>query len=202
MIIRDQTSMLPPAVAFDPIDVREMNTCLVAWGHKMGPLNRPAGVQHAYGLIVGGSIVGVVGTSDLAAERVSGFNRQQAIELSRVCAERPDICRILVRLWREFVFPHFSQPWAVSYQDAALHSGDLYRFDGWIRLSRSHSGADTRSGREGRDKWIWGWRADPIIRDAEKQKRKQPFSALRIPSSAGASNAAGLRAWETGPLIE
>jgi hypothetical protein len=50
---------------------------------------------------------------------------------------------------------------AISYQDAALHSGNLYRFDGWQRRAFSHSGTDTRSGRPGRDKWIWVYPPQP-----------------------------------------
>ena len=46
---------------------------------------------------------------------------------------------------------------AISYQDADLHNGDTYRFDGWKREGYSSSGNDSRSGRKGRNKWIWVW---------------------------------------------
>jgi antitoxin VapB len=122
----------------------------------------------AHGLRHDGRLVAVTATDHLAAASVAGLSRTQAVELSRVCAERPDLCRVALRLWREFVFPGMREArgvsWAVSYQDAALHSGNLYRFDGWVRLGFSHSGTDTRSGRPGRDKWVWAWNADPAIR--------------------------------------
>lgn len=160
-------SFLEPLASFDVIEIDELNWCLSKWGHKMGPLNRPT-PSIAHGLRHEGRLVAVLATDHLAAARVAGFTRDQAIELSRVCAERPNICRVALRLWREFAFPSISTArgigWALSYQDAALHSGNLYRFDGWVRLAFSHSGADTRSGRPGRDKFIWGWHPDEQVR--------------------------------------
>jgi hypothetical protein len=58
-------------------------------------------------------------------------------------------------------FSRLQRPWAVSYQDEALHDGDTYRFDGWTRLARSRSGTDHRSGKRDRNKTIWDWNADP-----------------------------------------
>lgn len=161
-----QPSILPPAVAFDGISLDDANRALVAWGHKMGPVNRPdIGQLFAHGLMHNGSMVGVVVTADLVTARIAqGLTRADAVELARVCAARPDICRVLVRLWREFVLPQLRQPWGISYQDAIIHGGDLYRFDGWVRLGTSRSGTDQRSGRKGRSKVIWGWHADPAER--------------------------------------
>lgn len=164
-------SFLTPLVSFDTIEEGELNACLVKWGHRMGPLNRPT-PSVAHGLRHDGRLVAVTATDHLAAATVAGFDRRTAIELSRVCAERPDLCRVALRLWREFVFPSMARvrgcSWAVSYQDAALHSGNLYRFDGWVKLAFSHSGTDTRSGRPGRDKFIWGWSADSTVRQAAR----------------------------------
>jgi antitoxin VapB len=67
-----------------------------------------------------------------------------------------------IRLWREFVFPALGVPFAISYQDADMHSGRTYRFDGWERSPMiSRSGSDARSGRQGRRKWVWVWPAIP-----------------------------------------
>lgn len=64
-------------------------------------------------------------------------------------------------MWREFVFPVLPADFAISYQDADLHSGNTYRFDGWARLAFSRSGGiDQRTGRSGRNKWVWAWPAD------------------------------------------
>jgi len=150
-------------VTFDPIDLPLANVALVEWGHKMGALHRPNAGDHAYGLTHNERLVGVVTTSCLCRANVAGhkeLTRYNTVELSRVCAIRKDLCRVLVRLWREFVFAELPHPFAISYQDAVLHSGDLYRFDGWKRIGKSHSGTDTRSGRKGRNKVIWGWAKD------------------------------------------
>lgn len=154
------TRLFEPIVSFDAISVDDMNACLVAWGHKMGPLNRPAGRMWAHGLKHNGQTVAVVGTAALINETCAGFTRAEAIELARLCAIRRDLCRPALRLWREFVFPALGRPWAVSYQDEALHDGNTYRFDGWRRVGRSSSGPDRRSGRPGRSKAIWAWHPD------------------------------------------
>lgn len=113
-------------------------------------------------------MLAVVSADTLIRERVGGLTRHDAIELSRLCAVRPDLCRVALRLWRFFVFSAIAAArgcrWAVSYQDAVLHSGNLYRFDGWVTLGRSRSGTDSRSGRRGRRKVIWGWCDDAQIR--------------------------------------
>jgi hypothetical protein len=168
------TGFLDPLVSFDVIDEGELNWCLRKWEHQMGPLNRPT-PSAAHGLRHDGRLVAVTSTDHLAAAKVAGLTRAEAVELSRVCAERPDLCRVALRLWREFVFPGMCEArgcsWAISYQDAALHSGNLYRFDGWVRLAFSHSGTDSRTARAGRDKFIWGWHADPEVRKAPLVKR-------------------------------
>jgi hypothetical protein len=65
---------------------------------------------------------------------------------------------VALRLWREFVFPTLGYRYAISYQDADLHNGNTYRFDGWKRLPLiGRSGPDSRSGRLGRRKYVWLW---------------------------------------------
>lgn len=161
--------LVEPLVSFDSIDRDELNACLVAWGHKMGPLRRPDyGFALSHGLRHDGELVAVVAADGLVRESCAGLSRAEAWELARVCAARPDLCRVAVRLWREFVFPAMARvhgfSWAVSYQDAVQHTGNLYRFDGWVPLKESSSGSDARSGRKGRRKVIWGWHADPVVR--------------------------------------
>jgi hypothetical protein len=69
----------------------------------------------------------------------------------------------MLRMWRELVFPALPQAFAISYQDADLHNGNTYRFDGWLRLRFSRAGGiDRRSGKKGRNKWIWGWPANQL----------------------------------------
>lgn len=151
--------MLIPALAsFDAIDMDVANGLLERWHHKMGPCRRPSfGVLQAHALQFHGQPVGVVITSDLVRETCAGLSRQDAIELARLCCARRDTSRVLLRLWRLLVFPAYRRRWAVSYQDASLHSGDLYRFDGWKVIGHSSSGTDPRGNRRGRRKRIWGY---------------------------------------------
>lgn len=163
--------LIDPLVSFDLIDRDELNWCLTKWDHRMGENRRPTAYgAWDYGLRHNGVLVAVTSADTLIRETCAGILlRSEAVELSRVCAARRDLCRVAVRLWREFVFPALCESrgfaWAVSYQDAALHSGDLYRFDGWVRLVKaSSSTTDPRTGRAGRERWVWGWHADPAER--------------------------------------
>lgn len=75
----------------------------------------------------------------------------------------------MLRLWREMLFPAIAaahrREVAVSYQDEALHTGDLYRFDGWLLLGKGGGGGrDSRTGRPGRKMKIWGWPRDVAAR--------------------------------------
>ena len=150
-----------PFVIFESVTLNEANKCLAAWGHKMGPLKRGNQGATCHALIHEGAAVAVTTASNLIAPVVGGgcqwMTRVNTIELSRLCASRGGLCRVALRLWREFVFPAMGYDYAVSYQDADLHNGNTYRFDGWKKMGRSKSGLDTRSGRPGRDKNIWVW---------------------------------------------
>lgn len=148
---------VPPLVSFEQIRLDTANSRLSAWEHKMGPLHRGNQDATCHGLFHGSELVAVTTVSTLiSAYTASGvLTRGDCCELSRLCAARPGLCRVALRLWREFVLPGLPWQRALSYQDSDLHSGNTYRFDGWQRLCRSRSGPDTRSGRPGRNKWIW-----------------------------------------------
>lgn len=152
---------LIPAVTFEQIALAEANALLIQWAHQMGPLNRGNSSGVHYVLRHEGRPVAVAMAASLIRECVGGGNkhldRSNCIELARLCAERPGLCRVALRLWREFVFPNLGLATAISYQDADMHSGNTYRFDGWKRIGFSSSGTDARSGRRGRRKWIWAW---------------------------------------------
>jgi hypothetical protein len=151
-----------PLVSFDEISLERANDCLRAWGHRMGPMERGNAVGLHYALYENGEPVAVAMAASLIRECVGGglghLTRDNTIELGRLCAARPGLCRVALRLWREFVLPRMGYPVAISYQDADLHNGNTYRFDGWTREAFSSSGTDQRSGRKGRRKWIWVWR--------------------------------------------
>jgi len=146
----------------------------------MGPLHRPryGDFGGAHGLRHDGHLVAVVATERMIAAETCGLTRDQAFELARVCAVRPGLCRVAVRLWREFVFPAMcdserGRVWAISYQDAVIHSGALYRHDGWVRLGTTRSGTDKR-GREGtrrgRSKVVWGWTGNAAAMAAARER--------------------------------
>lgn len=142
------------------IPVREANKLLTAWGHRIGEIRRPMGLLVAHALLTDSNPVALAVSADLIRERVAGLpftTRQNTVELARLCAHGPHFARPMLRLWREIVFPSLGKDYAVSYQDADMHRGELYRHDGWQRVSYSHSGTDARSGRKGRNKWVWIW---------------------------------------------
>lgn len=154
-----------PLSAFDETDIDHANRCLIEWGHKMREINRPmngtvvsGGGDTAHALQYEGRIVAVTVTSTLISENVAGrpdLVRSNTVELSRLCSSSPHLCRMALRLWREFVFRPLKYQFAMSYQDANLHKGSTYRNDGWKIIGKSRSGTDTRSGRKGRSKIIW-----------------------------------------------
>lgn len=147
--------------SFQQVDLDEANKYLTLWDHKMGQLRR--GKQNAicHMLFHKNNPVAVTTASHLIRENVGGglkqLRRNNTVELSRLCACQPGLCRIALRMWREFVFPELPFDFAISYQDSNLHKGYTYKFDGWKRMGFSHSGTDKRTGRKGRDKWIWVW---------------------------------------------
>jgi len=149
-----------PFVTFDALPLDEANALLVEWGHRMGPCNRPDfGDVFAHALRHEGEPVAVTVTTGLVREHVGGglthLTRRNTVELARLCADRPGLCRVALRLWRMFVLPPLGKT-AVSYQDADLHNGATYRFDGWKRAAYSRGGSvDQRTGRRGRNRWIW-----------------------------------------------
>lgn len=171
-----------PLVSFDKIELEDANRLLVQWGHKMGPLERGNEAGSHFALYHHGRPVAVAMASSLIRECVGGglghMTRADTVELSRLCAERKGLCRVAVRLWREYVLPDLTIPGAaaseryaqaISYQDADLHNGNTYRFDGWKREAFSSSGTDQRSGKKGRRKWIWVWRVPAAMAAAAEQ---------------------------------
>jgi hypothetical protein len=150
-----------PVASFEPIELVDANELLRRWGHAMGPLERGDSRGWAHVLTHERRPVALATTSYLIRQVAGGgqthLTRENTCELSRLCAERSGLCRVALRLWREFVFPSLPFEHALSYQDADLHTGATYRFDGWTRGGFSSSGTDARTGKRGRRKWIWTW---------------------------------------------
>lgn len=160
-----------PIQHIEAIDRSDLNRLLVRWGHRMGPYARPRyAIEAHHCMFAHGEPVAVTAAGETARERVgaTGIRRVDCVELVRLCAVRRDLCRPMLRLWREFLFPAIAaahgREIAVSYQDEALHSGDLYRFDGWLLVARAGGGGrDNRSGRIGRKMKVWGWPAERAL---------------------------------------
>lgn len=163
-----------PIAHIEAIDRGELNKLLVRWEHRMGPYTRPNfTIEAHHALFEHGEPVAVVAAGETVREVVgqTGIRREECIELVRLCAARPHLCRPMLRLWRELVFPALvavhSRPIAVSYQDEDLHNGNVYRFDGWVDIGKGgRGGPDTRTGRAGRKLRIWAWSADDAVRAA------------------------------------
>lgn len=158
-------SFLFPIAHVEAVDRATANRLLVQWNHKMGPVRRPNFTIDAHhALFQHGEPVAVVCRGETVREVVgqTGIRRDQCVELMRLCAARRDLCRVMLRLWREMVFPDLARAHlrelAVSYQDRRLHTGDTYRFDGWIAIGKGGGGGpDSRTGAPGRKMTIWAW---------------------------------------------
>lgn len=160
-------SMFPLATV-QAIEPTEANALLTLWAHRMGPLERPEGYGvWCHALLHEGRAIALTTVSTLIRTHAGGglghLTRDDTLELSRLCAVRPGLNRAMLRLWRELVFPSLPGRACISYQDAVMHRGDIYRFDGWARSPRrSRSGTDSRRGKTGRDKWLWVWPPEAV----------------------------------------
>lgn len=157
--------LIAPIMHIEAVSRDELNRLLIAWGHRMGPLTRPSyTIEAHHALYHNGAPIAVTSAGETVREVVgqTGIRRDQCVELTRLCASRRDLCRPMLRLWREIIFPAIARVHnrdiAVSYQDESLHTGDVYRFDGWFLLGKGGGGGkDARTGRHGRKMKIWGW---------------------------------------------
>lgn len=156
------------------IGVAEANRLLIAWEHKLGPCNRPFH-QEAFALhvldrpvsvAISASIVnGPVGNADGSI----AYARNEVVELARQASCEPWANRVMIRLWREVcapLWPCWPVKAAVSYSHNGMHTGDIYRFDGWERWKtnagstgggtwgRKRLGTDAVYGK----KTLWGYR--------------------------------------------
>jgi hypothetical protein len=158
-----------PVSGIYPVSLRDANTLLEHWNHRLGPVNRPfrsePWVLEAHGLPVAVAV-----SCSIVHGPVAGYMLHEVVELARL-AGKPPFTRPMLRLWREICAPAW-QGWtvraAVSYSHNAMHSGDLYRFDGWEKIrddagsggggawSRRRHAGDAVAGR----KSLWIWRYD------------------------------------------
>lgn len=155
-----------PLVAFDRIEKRDADARLVEWGHWLGACNRPFG-QHHFGLFVGAELLGVVVSASTVNESCGGYPRSEIVELARHCShpDHRDLSRVLLRLWRKIAPVAWAADYwpvraLVSYANAARHTGDLYRFDGWRKVAEVRggtAGGNWTRGKQYEPKSVWAF---------------------------------------------
>jgi hypothetical protein len=137
------------------IAVGVANGLLVEWGHNLGGVSRPSPMQ-AYALELNGEPISVAVSAFTVSNNVAGYDRTEVVECARLCTAPGNAwaTRVMLRLWREVCapcWPYGPVLAAVSYSQNAHHSGNLYRFDGWTRVTEK---AGTT--KDGTQKWNRG----------------------------------------------
>lgn len=138
-----------PAAGLYPIALGDANRLLVAWKHKLGACERPFHSE-AFAFEVHGEPIAVAISASIVNGPVGGFGRMEVVELARQGASRSWANRVMLRLWREVCapsWPCWKVKAVVSYSHNGMHSGQLYRFDGWrkVRDDAGSSGGGTWS---------------------------------------------------------
>jgi len=140
-----------PMAGLYPIPTEQANDLLIRWEHKLGPCRRPFRTE-SFALEVSGELVAVAMSCSIVHGPVAGYKTQEVVELARLCASNKHWNRVMIRLWREVCAPGY-ECWrpraAVSYSHNALHGGEIYRTDGWKKVS-SAAGSTGKGGNWGR----------------------------------------------------
>jgi len=158
-----------PVAGLDRLEEDMVNALLVEWAHNLGPCERPFG-QQGWAFMLDGQPISVAMSASTVSSTVAGHRRQEVVELARLCS-KPGMAwatRPMLRMWREIAgprWPHWTPMAAISYSQNAVHSGDIYRFDGWEKFTDSagSSGGGTWSTARARGDaphgvksgWIW-----------------------------------------------
>ena len=166
-----------PLAGLYPLDASEVNRLLSAWGHKLGPVERPFR-QEGWALEVAGRIVAVAMSGSTVSDTVAGYRRIDVVELTRLCATPGNTWanRVILRLWREvcaLAWDCWAPKAAVSYSHNAMHKGHIYRADGWELVtdkagftSGSNYGRGTEAYASTGKKTLWLWRYPDIATGA------------------------------------
>jgi hypothetical protein len=161
-----------PIVSCIQIDNAEANSLLDAWGHQLGAVNRPFR-QIAYALTIGDQRVAVAVSASIVSATVIDYQRKDVVELARLCADPAQrwATRPMLRIWRSVLaqrWPDWPIRAAISYSHNALHTGDIYRFDGWTRVRTDAGRSGGTSHGKPRDplrassrKTLWLYAYDP-----------------------------------------
>jgi hypothetical protein len=68
-----------------------------------------------------------------------------------------------------------------------MHTGNLYRFDGWVRLRFTSGGADPRAlktTRTAHKRWIWGWHGSEHARTERKAYEAKRLADIEAEKAA------------------
>jgi hypothetical protein len=175
---RRASSLSFAAMHFDVIDDGIADDFLTHEAdHWLGAPNRPFG-RISYGLHVRGGLVAVAVSASTPNEKCGPYSRYEVVELVRLSAHRDhrEQSRVALRCWRTLAALDWSMRYGehwpsitalVSYQNAARHSGALYRFDGWRRVGSSRGstggGTWTRPRKASEPMHVWAWPLpDPV----------------------------------------
>lgn len=174
-------------LTLEPVSRPYGDELLSKWAHYLGPCNRPFGVEH-WILTVEGEPVSLAVSASIVSASVARYEhdyegnlqvverwvRGEVVELARL-ASAPGASwatRPMLRLWREVCarrWPYWSAKVAIAYSANARHKGDIYRFDGWEKLtesagssgggawSRKRYATDAAYGRK--TLWLWRYQA-------------------------------------------
>lgn len=157
-----------PLAAWDRCDDALADARLVEWGHFLGACNRPFGRQ-SFALELAGEVVAVAVSASTVGATCAGFARREVVELARLCAhpDHRDLTRVALRLWRVTAPAEWAAYWPakalVSYANAARHSGNLYRFDGWRKAADvpgGVAGGNWTRGKKYEAKSVWVYRIE------------------------------------------
>ncbi len=136
-------------VSFIQVDPETADRCLVEWGHYLGEQGRPFG-REDWALLLDGEPVAIACSASTISDTVAGYQRQEVVELARLC-RRPDAgwaTLPTLRLWRVVSGPHWHY-WpvkaAIAYSQNRRHNGGIYRMDGF-RLVDSNCGQSKGGG--------------------------------------------------------
>lgn len=158
------------------------NDLLVKWEHKLGPCERPF-LTESFAFEVDGEPIAVAMSCSIVHGPVAGYRTQQVVELARLASCNKWANRIMIRSWREILAPKYSawKPLAVvSYSHNALHGGEIYRTDGWRKVTdkAGSTGKGGNWGRRGRGyaneaihglKTLWIWEYPEMVQPMTAQ---------------------------------
>jgi hypothetical protein len=181
-----------PPVAIRQLTRKQANVLTGAW-HDLGAETRPFAYT-AFGLYVQDEPIAVAtagSTVSASVERSAGLERINTIELTRICRSpapaAKGVLRAMLRLWRDFLAvpywtfrPDVEKRALITYSLPGKRGGELYRFDGWLRMRGCRpwhgNGTWQRGSRVGTPEALWVyWLPDgrapelPRARDDEAQ---------------------------------